>query len=321
VLSPVVRHLAERRHVDLHSIAGTGIGGTIQRADVEAASRPRPARPRVSPRARRLAERAGVDLGSVTGTGPEGAIVGRDIESPPVVEVTPRPERSDRAATMQRRIAELMERSNREIPHYWVTRDIDFSTAARWLTAHNEALPPSERVVGAALLLTATARAAGSVPNFNGHWIDGTFAPSASVDLGIVVVLRTGGLLVPVVHEAERVSAAGMMQQMGDLVRRARSGHLRSSDLATPTITVSNLGDQGADSVLGVIYPPQVALVGFGRVVERPWAERGMVGVRPVVRASLAGDHRASDGHQASRFLALIDELLQSPDALREVEQ
>jgi pyruvate dehydrogenase E2 component (dihydrolipoamide acetyltransferase) len=106
------------------------------------------------------------------------------------------------------------------------------------------------------------------------------------------------------------------MEALRDLVQRARSGRLRSSEMADPTITVTNLGDQGVDTVHGVIQPPQVALVGFGRIAEQPWAERGLLGVRPVVTASLAADHRASDGHRGGRFLTAIDRLLQEPEKL-----
>jgi pyruvate dehydrogenase E2 component (dihydrolipoamide acetyltransferase) len=86
--------------------------------------------------------------------------------------------------------------------------------------------------------------------------------------------------------------------------------------MSDPTITVTNLGERGAEEVYPVIYPPQVAIVGFGRIVERPWAEAGLLGVRPTVRATLAADHRASDGHEGSKLLAAIDRLLQTPEAL-----
>jgi pyruvate dehydrogenase E2 component (dihydrolipoamide acetyltransferase) len=220
---------------------------------------------------------------------------------------------------MQRQIASVMERSNKEIPHYWVARELDFSAAAAWIEAHNATVGPVERVLPAALLLAATARAAAAVPAFSGWWVDGALRPSPAVDLGLVVSLRTGGLLVPVLHDAARIAVTELMRKLAELVDRARSGRLRSSDLGDPSITVTNLGDKGADSVFGTIYPPQVALVGFGRVTERPWAEHGMLDVRPVVVASVAGDHRATDGHQASRLLGRLDELLRSPNQLEEV--
>jgi pyruvate dehydrogenase E2 component (dihydrolipoamide acetyltransferase) len=106
------------------------------------------------------------------------------------------------------------------------------------------------------------------------------------------------------------------MHELRDLVGRARAGRLRSSEMADPTLTVTNLGEQGVDLVHGLIYPPQVALVGFGRIAERPWATGGMLGVRPVLTATLAADHRATDGMRGARFLDLVDRLLQEPEQL-----
>jgi pyruvate dehydrogenase E2 component (dihydrolipoamide acetyltransferase) len=107
-----------------------------------------------------------------------------------------------------------------------------------------------------------------------------------------------------------------LMTDMLDLVNRARAGRLRSSELSDGTITVTILGEQGVQAVFGVIYPPQVALVGFGKVTERPIADKGMIGIRPVIEATLSGDHRVSDGHRGGRFLAAIDRLLQEPEKL-----
>ena len=156
------------------------------------------------------------------------------------------------------------------------------------------------------------------MPGFNGWWRGDQFEPAATVDVGVIVSLRGGGLLAPVITGADSLPASAIMSKLHDLVTRARDGHLRSSDLAESSITVSNLGDQGADCVLGVIYPPQVALVGFGRVLDRPCAVDGLLGVRPFLTISVAGDHRASDGHRASRFVACIDRWLQSPESLEE---
>jgi pyruvate dehydrogenase E2 component (dihydrolipoamide acetyltransferase) len=106
------------------------------------------------------------------------------------------------------------------------------------------------------------------------------------------------------------------MIALQDLVQRARAGGLRGSEMTDPTITVTSLGDEGAESVFGVIYPPQLAIVGIGRVRERPWAVNGLLGVRPIVNVTLAADHRATDGHYGGRFLGEIDRLLQAPEAL-----
>jgi pyruvate dehydrogenase E2 component (dihydrolipoamide acetyltransferase) len=185
-----------------------------------------------------------------------------------------------------------------------------------WLKERNRELEMSERLVPAALLLAATARAARVVPELNGHWVDDDFRPAADVDLGLILSLRTGGLLVPVFAAADPLSVEETMARTKELTRRARAGRLRGTDLAPPSITVSNLGDQGVESVLGVNYPPQVALVGFGAVTDRPWAVDGMLGVRPLVTVTLAGDHRATDGATGSRLLKTIDRLLQTPEEL-----
>ena len=122
--------------------------------------------------------------------------------------------------------------------------------------------------------------------------------------------------MAPAIHDADTNDLDTLMEALRDLVQRARSGHLRSSEMSDPTITVTNLGDQGVDEVYGVIYPPQVALVGMGRISRRPVAIGDLLGIHPVVRMSLAGDHRATDGHLGARFLTTIDKLLQRPEDL-----
>jgi pyruvate dehydrogenase E2 component (dihydrolipoamide acetyltransferase) len=106
------------------------------------------------------------------------------------------------------------------------------------------------------------------------------------------------------------------MRAFRDLVQRARSGGLRSSELSDATITVTSLGEQGVETVLGIVYPPQVAIVGFGRIAERPWVVDGAVVPRPLVTATLSADHRVSDGHRGGLFLAAVERLLQAPDRL-----
>ena len=194
--------------------------------------------------------------------------------------------------------------------------DIDMTAATRWLEQINGQRPVASRLLPAALLLKATALAARERPALNGSWIDDELVPAPGVHLGVAVSLRSGGLVAPALHDADTMDLDALMAALRDLTQRARAGRLRSSEMADPTITVTNLGDQGVDTVFGVIYPPQVALVGLGKVVERPWAVDGMVGARPVVRASLAADHRATDGLAGARFLGDLDRFLQHPEEL-----
>jgi pyruvate dehydrogenase E2 component (dihydrolipoamide acetyltransferase) len=290
-----------------------------RRAPAAKRARRPPAHVRASPLARRLAAERGLALDGIAGSGPDGAVVGADVGRdgrPTPIPTSPAP-RPDRQKSLRRAIATLMARSKREIPHYYVAATIDLSAALDWLRRTNDRRPPGERLLPAALLLKATALAAREVPELNGFWDrDAGFRASDDVHLGVAVSLRGGGLVAPAIHHADRVTLDELMAALRDLVDRTRSGRLRSSEMSDPTITVTNLGDQGVDEVHGVIYPPQVGLVGFGRITERPWAHGGMLGVRPTVRATLAADHRASDGLVGARFLATLDRLLQNPEDL-----
>jgi pyruvate dehydrogenase E2 component (dihydrolipoamide acetyltransferase) len=150
----------------------------------------------------------------------------------------------------------------------------------------------------------------------NGWWVDDHVEVSEHVHLGVAVALRPSGLVAPAILDAETLDLDTLMSRLRDLVTRARAGRLRQQEMTAGTLTVTNLGDNGADAVFGVIYPPQVALVGFGRVADRPWAQDGLLGVRPCVEATLAADHRASDGHRGSRYLAALEDYLQKPEGL-----
>jgi pyruvate dehydrogenase E2 component (dihydrolipoamide acetyltransferase) len=220
----------------------------------------------------------------------------------------------DRAAGMRQAIAAAMSRSKREIPHYYLSTAVDLSRMLAWLAAENERRPVTERLLPAALLLRSVARAAREVPEVNGFFVDGAFRPSAAIHLGVAISLRQGGLVAPAIHDVDEKTPGEIQRDLNDLVARVRGGGLRSSELSDPTLTVTSLGDLGVAEVFGVIYPPQVALVGFGRVEPRPWAVEGRVEVRPVVTATLSGDHRASDGIRGAQFLAALAKDLQNPE-------
>ncbi|HJV96503.1 MAG TPA: 2-oxo acid dehydrogenase subunit E2, partial [Albitalea sp.] len=217
---------------------------------------------------------------------------------------------------MRRAIAAAMSRSKREIPHYYLAETVPMRTALEWLRAANEQRPVTARLLPAALLLKAVALAVHDVPEMNGLFVDGVFHPNAAAHVGVAISLRQGGLIAPALHDAQGKSLDEVMRDLADLVKRCRAGSLRSSEMSDPTITVTNLGDQGVESVFGVIYPPQVALVGFGKVSDRPWVEQGRVTVMPALTASLAADHRVSDGHRGGLFLARVRDLLQQPELL-----
>jgi len=268
-----------------------------------------------SPAARRRATELGVDLRRITGTGPDGAITLADVEGAAAVAAAPAPA-PDRQQAMRRAIAAAMAKSKREIPHAYVTTTIDMFRATAWLRAENQRRSVEDRLLPAAMLLKAVAGAVSDVPEVNGYWVEDRLQASPRVHIGTAIVLRGGGLISPALHDVDQRDLGAVMRGLSDLVARARSGALRGSELTDGTITVTNLGDQGVDGVLGIIYPPQVALVGFGRIVERPWIEEGRIEARPVLHASLSFDHRAVDGHRAGLFLAAVERRLQAPEAL-----
>lgn len=292
-------------------------------------------RARVSPVARRRAAELGVDPDGLPGTGIDGSVTLADVElaarthaagaapaasaPAPAVEASVAPRKARGGfdpAEMRRAIAAAMGRSKREIPHYYLTGTVDTGTALDWLEKHNADKTPDQRLLPAVLLLKATALALRETPQLNGFWEDDAFRPGAGIHVGWAIALRGGGLVAPAIHDADQKQLPELMTALRDLVARARSGGLRSSELTDPTVTVTSLGERGADSVIGVIYPPQVAIVGFGRIADRPWIAGGRVKKRPLVSVSLAADHRASDGHTGGLLLVAIDRLLQEPEKL-----
>ncbi len=288
---------------------------------------------RSSPSARARAHELHVALADVPGTGPHGAVRRPDVEAwaaardaavgeaPAAPVPAPTPPRDPQQA-MRRAIAAAMTRSNRDIPHYHLEHEIDLSAALAWLQARNADKPVAQRVLPAALLLRATAVALDKHPELNGTWVAGTddpighFVPATGIHVGVAVSLRGGGLVIPAIPDTDQLGLDDLMIALSDVVDRARAGRLRGSELSRSTLTLTNLGDTGTDRVHGVVYPPQVALVGFGRIADRPVAVDGMLGVRPTVHASLAADHRASDGHAGARFLTRIARLLARPEKL-----
>jgi pyruvate dehydrogenase E2 component (dihydrolipoamide acetyltransferase) len=276
---------------------------------------------RISPSARELARKLQVDPTTVKGTGPGGAITREDIEqaaaAKPAATAPPSAlPAADRLTRLRQTIAAAMSRAKREIPHYYLSNTIDMHRAMTWLAEENLKRPITDRLLHGVLLLKTVALALREVPELNAVWADGKVVTSQAIHVGVAISLRQGGLVAPALHHTDRQSLGELMGQFRDLVNRARAGSLRSSELSDPTITVTSLGEQGVETVFPIIYPPQVAIVGFGKVVERPWVVDGQVVVRPVLTATLSADHRVSDGHRGGLFLAAVDRLLQEPSKL-----
>lgn len=338
-VSPAARRLASELNVDLAGLTGTGQDGAITLSDVEqaAAKTAVPERIKISPVAQRMAEDLGLDLAAITGTGPGGAISKKDVqcaagqlrarerqEQPPAPSPQPetavppaaKEDKGDAQAAMRRAIAAAMAKANREIPHYYLETRIDMSKALAWLEAQNAQRSIKERILPVVLLIKASALALADVPKLNGYWLDDALQMQEAINIGFAIALRQGGLVTPAIHNTDLKSLDELMEAMRDLITRTRAGRLRGSELTDATVTLTSLGDMGVEKVYGVIYPPQVALIGFGKTMEQPWAENGMLGIRPVLTATVAGDHRASDGRTGAQLLEALDKHLQEPEAL-----
>jgi pyruvate dehydrogenase E2 component (dihydrolipoyllysine-residue acetyltransferase) len=281
LISPSARHLADELGVDVAAVRGSGPGGRIQRKDVEAAARPSTPAP------------------------------ARAAQAPPAA-----PPAEERGAAMRRAIAAAMARSKREIPHFYLGTTVDMSNAIRWLAEENLRRDVADRLLHGVLFVKAVALALREFPELNATWRDDRIVPSDAVHVGVALSLRGGGLVAPAIHDTDALGLDELMRALRDLTTRARAGSLRSSELSDPTITVTSIGERGVESLYGVIFPPQVAIVGFGKLVERPWVSEGQILPCPVVTATVAADHRVTDGHRAGLFLATVDRLLQAPEEL-----
>ena len=274
---------------------------------------------RASPAARKLAEARGIDLSKVTGSGPGGAITYADVEQHLGAVVAP-PDKKRAPGldlnAMRTAIAAAMARSKREIPHYYLEHQVDITACEHWLAQKNATLPPDNRLLIGALSIKSVALTARRFPAFNGFYRNDKFEPAAAVHVGVAIAIRGGGLAAPALHDADQLSLDELMSRMRDLVQRTRAGRIRSSEISDSTITISSLGERGVEALYGIIYPPQVAIIGIGKTVTRPWVVDGAIGPRSVITITLSADHRVSDGHAGALFLAEIGKLLQEPDKL-----
>lgn len=286
-------------------------------------------RVKISPLAKKMAEANQVDISVIAGTGPEGAIVKEDIErflnsrekpetTPPSSKIeSPEPSRPSvpQSESIRMAVAAAMSRSNREIPHYYLEKRVDMSKALDWLKEANNQRPVQKRLLPVALLIKAVAKALDEAPDLNAVWENGIKRMN-EIHIGFVVSLRSGGIMVPAILNADLKTVDEIMETLNDLIPRTRAFKLRSSELSLSTFTITNMGEGGADKVFGIVYPPQVGIVGFGEIREEAVVDQGMIGIRPVMDVTLAADHRATDGLIGGKFLAALNRHLQNPESL-----
>ena len=273
---------------------------------------------KASPLAKRIAAENNIDLSQLQGTGEGGAITKEDIENAITQKekmTKPEEKMSLQLEAIRLAVAAAVSKSNKEIPHYYLEKKIDMTKALTWLRESNSKRPIQKRLLPAALIIKATAKSLVDFPNLNAIWDNGVQLKK-EINIGFVVSLRSGGVIVPTIRNADLKSIDETMEALNDIIPRARAMKLRSSDLTDSTITITSLGEGGADTVFGVIYPPQVAIVGFGGSSQQAVVDNGMLGIRSVFTATLAGDHRVTDGLTGSDFLSTLNNNLQNPESL-----
>lgn len=268
-----------------------------------------------SPAARKTAQEAGIDLSGLKGTGPNGVIVLADVAAFEKPKVPSKPTGAG-MSEMRKAVAAAMVRSKREIPHFYVSHTIETQGVSEWLAERNRDRPPSERILLGAVIVKAAALSARSVKALNGQFSDGAYSPMDEVNTGVAIALRGGGLVAPALQQVDEMTLDEVMAGMRDLVTRARSGRLRGSELTRGTLTVSSLGDSGAEEMTGVIFPPQVALLAVGAPQIRPWVVGQEIVPREVTNFVLSADHRVCDGRIASKYLTVLADKLSRPEEL-----
>lgn len=274
---------------------------------------------KITPAARKKADELGIDISTISKED-DSAIQLKDIEALQGAKEEKKEDiktkADDKKESMRDAIAKAMSLSNKDIPHYYLSTTINVTPALNFLEEINKERTISKRVLPAALFIKACVKALEKVPELNGFYIENTHKVSDEINPGIAIALRKGGLITPALLDTSSLNLDQTMEKLGELIKRTRGGKLTSSELTKQTITITNLGDLGVEEVFGVIYPPQVAIIGLGKIHEKPWAVDDTIAVRKVLKATIAGDHRATDGRVGALFLDTLDKILQNPQEL-----
>lgn len=274
------------------------------------------ARRNVSPAARRLALDHGVKLEDIVGSGPGGSVELRDIEK--LITPMKTPEKPSSGTNLRAAIAQAMGRSKKEIPHYYLRNRVSLDGLMAWIDEKNAHLPPEQRLMIPVALLRAVALALKENPAMNGYFEKDLFSPKESIHLGMTIALKNGGVLVPAILECHQLTLSELNLAFKSLLQRSRNGELKNRELTEGTFTVTYLGDLGCDEVLGIIYPPQVAVLGIGRIHKEAVVVNGELRAGFVIQVTLSADHRVSDGLMGARFLASVERFLTNPHLLEE---
>jgi len=263
-----------------------------------------------SPSAKRLAREHGIDLAKVKGTGPEGRIVEDDVKRfVEEAETKPRVRETVPLGGIRKTTAERVSLSARTAPHSTITMEADATSAVK--------LREELQVSYTDIVVKAVAEALREHPIMNSTLEGDQIKVFEDVNVGVAVATEKG-LVVPVIHKADKKSLTEIASTVKELVEKAKQGKLSRKELTGGTFTVTNLGMYGVDVFIPIINPPEAAILGVGRVTEKPAIVNKEVRVKPVVQLSLSFDHRIMDGAPAAQFLQRAKQLLENPEALEQ---
>lgn len=306
--SPLAKRLVRENNLQLEDIPGTGPDGRIVARDIKKFLEEQAVK--VSPLATRIAEEYQVDLSAM----PKGKrimkddVLARIAQSP--ASVTPGAAVAAPLSGMRKVIAERMSSSWQTSPHVNMTVEIDMTATA--VLKDNLSRAGGLKISFTDIIVKCSAQALRDFPIVNASLIDGKIHRHTEVNIGIAVALEDG-LIVPVVRDVDQKSIAAIREEIALLSSKARSGELSADEMNQGTFTVSNLGMYGVDHFTPIINPPQSAILGICRVVDRAIVEGGEVLVRPMMNLCLSFDHRLIDGAVGAQFLARLRQLLEQP--------
>jgi len=333
-VTPLAERIAEEHGVDLRAVKGTGPQGRVTGQDVEAylfkrdphATQPEHPTGMVKavPAARRLAREMDIPLETVRGTGPAGRIQSEDVQraAEQLTSLSPlsgRPavQRTIPLTGMRRTIAKRMAASVRHAPQFSLSVDVDMSRALDIVNDLRQKSGPTQspRVTLTTFLVKACSRALACHPALNASLEEGNILEWAEINIGVAVAVEEG-LVVPVIHGADRLGIRDIAQRLADLSARARAGQLRPDDVQGGTFTLSNLGMLGIDRFTAILNPPQAGILAVGRVSKRPLVEEDQVVIRPMASFTLTADHRIVDGSLAGSFLVDLQHTVEHPGVM-----
>lgn len=313
--TPAARHLARTEGIELRDVQGSGPNGRVHKKDITAHAEGSSVDAKATPLARKVAAGEGVDLSTVQGSGANGKVVKQDVISAkrttaPAADTSTRKKMSG----MRKVIAERMVQSKQTAPHVTMTSEIDM-TKVKELRA--SLLPVVEKQTGFRLsyteiLMKATAAALARNPEINVSLEGDEIVQHGHVHLGLAVAVADG-LMVPVIKDVLAKGLAELTQDAKEISQRARENKLLPDQMKGSTFTISNVGMYAVDMFTPVINQPESAILGVGRMQDKPVAVNGALEIRPMITLSLSFDHRVIDGAPAAAFLTELKDILENP--------